>query len=110
MEFTGNNRELNWRRIVAIARASRSYLGPWFDSPDELMARIRDPWVGGRPMLPDGLPSRPAPRTANAYVATGHGMLGVTYGPATGKALRDYLLEGRRPAVLEPFSFARIGR
>jgi glycine/D-amino acid oxidase-like deaminating enzyme len=111
MEFTGHNRDLNWRRLVAIARASRQYLGPWFGSSDELVARIRDPWVGGRPMLPDGLPViDQLPNLPNAYVATGHGMLGVTYGPATGKALCEYFVDGRRPAVLAPFSFDRIGR
>jgi D-amino-acid dehydrogenase len=111
MEFSGRNRELDWRRVVAIARASRHYLGRWFDSSDELMARIRDPWVGGRPMLPDGLPIvDQLPNHTNAYLATGHGMLGVTFGPATGKALSDYILCGRRPAPLVPFSFDRLKR
>ena len=115
MEFSGHNRDLRWRRIVAIARASRPYLGRWFDSEDELMARIRDPWVGGRPMLPDGLPLIDRlPDHANVYVATGHGMLGVTFGPATGKALSDFVRTGRRPAAIAPFGFDRpwpsIGR
>ena len=62
MELSGNNRRLDWRRIVAVALASRHYLGPWFDDPDDLVALIRDPWVGGRPFLPDGLPvHRPGP-------------------------------------------------
>ncbi|MBM7857187.1 glycine/D-amino acid oxidase-like deaminating enzyme [Lentzea nigeriaca] len=41
----------------------------------------------------------------NVFVATGHGMLGVTLGPATGKALAEYYLTGRRPNVLDPFRF-----
>src|SRR5207248_63756 len=32
MELSGNNRNLDWRRIAAIANASRSYLGQWYDS------------------------------------------------------------------------------
>ena len=105
MELSGDNRRLNWRRVVAIARASRHYLGPWFDDQDDLPRLIRDPWVGARPLLPDGLPAIDrVPGHDNAYVATGHGMLGVTLGPATGRALADFMLTGRRPAVLAPFA------
>jgi D-amino-acid dehydrogenase len=32
-------------------------------------------------------------------------MLGVTPGPATGKALAEYFVSGRRPNVLDPFRF-----
>jgi D-amino-acid dehydrogenase len=111
MELSGNNNDLDWRRIVAIARGSRHYLGRWFDQPDELAGLIRDPWVGGRPFLPDGLPVIDRlPDDRNAFVATGHGMLGVTLGPATGRTLTDYILIGRRPDVLSPFCFGRIGR
>ncbi len=111
MELSGNNNRLDWRRIVAIARGSRHYLGPWFEHPDELAGLIRDPWVGGRPFLPDGLPVIDRlPGHDNAFVTTGHGMLGVTLGPATGNALTGYVLSSRRPAVLEPFQFARLHR
>jgi len=40
-------------------------------------------------------------------------MLGITLAPASGQALADYVLTGRRPALLEPFRlrrFARTGR
>lgn len=111
MELSGNNNRLDWRRVVAVARASRHYLGPWFDDPDDLVTLIRDPWVGGRPFLPDGLPVIDrVPGQPNAYAATGHGMLGVTLGPVTGRHLADYLVTGRRPEALAPFGFARLGR
>jgi glycine/D-amino acid oxidase-like deaminating enzyme len=110
MEFSGNNLRLDWRRVEAIAHASRHYLGDWFADRDELMALIRDPWVGGRPMLPDGLPLIDrVPTVDNAFIATGHGMLGVTLAPATGAALGEYITVGARPTALEPFSFARRG-
>lgn len=54
MELSGNNNRLDWRRVVAVALASRHYLGRWFDDPDDLVGLIRDPWVGGRPFLPTG--------------------------------------------------------
>ena len=108
MEFSGNNRRLDWRRVEAIADASRGYLGAWYETGDDLMGLIDSPWVGGRPMLPDGLPLVDrVPTTENAYAATGHGMLGVTLAPSTAAALRDFMESGLRPGVLEPFRFGR---
>jgi glycine/D-amino acid oxidase-like deaminating enzyme len=107
MEFSGNNRRMDWRRIVAVARGSRAYLGPWFSDPDDLATQIRDPWVGARPLLPDGIPLIDRV-DGNVFVATGHAMLGVTLGPATGSALADYLHTGKRPAILEPFRIDRL--
>jgi glycine/D-amino acid oxidase-like deaminating enzyme len=110
MELSGNNRNLDWRRVVAIAHASRRYLGRWYEHPDDLVALIHDPWVGGRPMFPDGLPALDLlPGVPNAYIATGHGMLGITLAPPSGQALAEYLVTGRRPAVLEPFRSDRFG-
>jgi D-amino-acid dehydrogenase len=64
--------------------------------------------AGGRPLLPDGLPVIDRlPGHDNAFLATGHGMLGVTLGPATGRALAGFLVTGRRPEVLHPFRFGR---
>ncbi len=109
MELSGNNRRLDWRRLVAVASASRHYLGDWYEHPDDLIGLIRDPWVGGRPLLPDSLPVIDRlPGAANAFVSPGHGMLGVTLAPASGRALSEYMLSGRRPGVLEPFRFDRF--
>jgi glycine/D-amino acid oxidase-like deaminating enzyme len=111
MELSGNNNRLDWRRIVAVALASRQYVGRWFDDPDDLVSQIRDPWVGGRPFLPDGLPVIDrVPGLSNAFAATGHGMLGVTLGPVTGHRLAEYVLTGRRPEALQPFRFDRLRR
>lgn len=108
MELSGNNNRLDWRRVVALARASRHYLGDWFTHADELPGLIRDPWVGGRPLLPDTLPVIDRlPGHANAFVSTGHGMLGVTLGPASGRAVAEFIRSGQRPAVLKPFRFDR---
>jgi D-amino-acid dehydrogenase len=109
MELSGNNNRLDWRRVVAVALASRHYLGRWFDDPDDLVGLIRDPWVGGRPFLPDGLPVIDrVPGHDNAFAATGHGMLGVTLGPVTGHRLAEYVVTGRRPEALVPFGFDRL--
>jgi len=59
--------------------------------------------------LPDGLPViGRVPGRDNAFVATGHGMLGVTLGPVIGRRLTEYVRTGRRPEALEPFRFDRL--
>ncbi|MFD0851885.1 FAD-dependent oxidoreductase, partial [Actinomadura adrarensis] len=37
------------------------------------------------------------------YVAGGHGMWGLTQGPATGRLLAEHIVTGRRPAALSGF-------
>jgi glycine/D-amino acid oxidase-like deaminating enzyme len=112
MELSGNNETLRRSRATAIARGVAQYIDGWDevtgngsgDDPEEL-------WVGSRPLTPDGLPTldRVTP-FENLYVATGHSMLGITLGPASGKALASYILSGKRPKLLEPFQLRRFQR
>jgi D-amino-acid dehydrogenase len=54
-------------------------------------------WVGLRPVTPDGIPYLgPAPHLSNLYVSTGHGMMGLSLGPVSGKLMAD-LLAGEKP-------------
>ena len=70
-----------------------------------------DEWVGLRPVTPDGLPAIGAvPGPDGLYVATGHGMLGLTLGPVTGKLLAESILDGRASLPLEPFDPGRFSR
>jgi len=65
--------------------------------------------MGFRPSMPDTVPviGRSA-RARNAFVAFGHGHLGLTAGAATGRAIAD-LAAGRPPAFdVGPFSPARF--
>lgn len=74
----GLDERFDARRVQAIANAAETVLG--------VTARPRLTWRGLRPCTPDGLPvigaHRRAPRTV---FATGHGMLGVTLAPLTGR-------------------------
>jgi D-amino-acid dehydrogenase len=109
MELSGNNRDLDWRRIVAIAHGSQPYLGDWYSQTEDLPRLVHDPWVGGRPMLPDGLPVLDQlPTVDNVYLATGHAMLGITLAPASGQAMAQLMLRGHRSAALEPFTLERL--
>ncbi len=104
MEFSGVNRRLDERRIQAMRRGVAESLE--VSGLDRAKA-----WVGMRPMVPDTLPIiGRLPGYRNAYVATGHQMLGMTLAPATGAALAHLIL-GTKPDVdLEPFSPMRTLR
>jgi len=105
MELSGVNERVDDRRVAAIVTAARPYLRP-LETADDPLALIDEVHVGMRPMFANGLPV--IDRVADGlFVSTGHAMMGVTLALSSATALRDYLLEGRRPAVLEPFRLRR---
>ncbi len=90
---------------VRLAEAARPYLAGW--QPDG--AAGARAWAGLRPSTSDGLPLIGAvPGLDGLFLATGHGMLGVTLAPATASALAPLVLEGRAAPELEPFAPARF--
>ncbi len=66
-------------------------------------------WVGARPCTPDGLPVIGPTRSPRIFVAGGHGMWGVTLGPATGRLLARTIVTGQPPPELAPFDPLRRG-
>jgi len=105
MELSGINRVLDRRRLATIRRVASAAIPGAFEG-----ARV-DEWVGMRPVTPDGLPVIGAlPGVKNVWIASGHQMLGVTLGPATGDALAALLLEGASEVDLGPFAPGRFGR
>lgn len=99
MEFSGYDSRLTPTRLRALVRGAHEYLlepeGP----------QHREDWYGWRPMTTDDLPIiGRAPGTANVWLATGHGMLGVSLSAVTGRLVAD-LLGGREP-VVDPTSCA----
>lgn len=104
MELSGVNLRMRPERLAAIRRAGDRYLAGWHGAEER-------PWVGMRPLTPDGLPLLGRlPGTANGFVATGHAMLGVTLAPATAEALAQLVLTGSSEANLAPFDPARFTR
>ncbi|WP_208544125.1 NAD(P)/FAD-dependent oxidoreductase [Nocardioides seonyuensis] len=97
MEFRPADAGLDTRRIEAIVNEARPLL-----LGAELGSR-RDEWVGARPCTPDGLPVIGPTKSPRVYVAGGHGMWGVTLGPATGQLLAERMVTGRLPVQLRPF-------
>lgn len=96
LELAGENLSLRPRRLDAIRKAAFDYLDCFTGSSEVA-------WAGLRQFLPDGLPVVGRVPTADGvFVATGHGMLGITLAPATAAALTPLVLEDRLDPVLEP--------
>jgi D-amino-acid dehydrogenase len=103
MELTGLDTGISRRRVDAVARAAGRYLRSW---PAD--ARPATVGSGLRPLTPDGLPVLGrVPNALGVWVASGHSMLGVTLGPASGEALAA-AIGGAQPDVLEPFDPSRF--
>ena len=99
MEFRPADAPLDQRRIEAIVRPARSYL------PGADWSAVTGRWVGSRPVTADGLPLIGRTQADGVYVAGGHGMWGMTLGPATGQLLAEYITTGlsaRGPGRVRP--------
>lgn len=93
MEFAGYDDTLNRKRLDALVRGAHEYLH------EPVGPEKREEWSGWRPMTWDDLPIiGRAPRHRNLWLATGHGMLGVSLSAITGRLIAD-LLTGRAPTV-----------
>jgi D-amino-acid dehydrogenase len=104
MELTGLDTSISLRRTRAIAAAAGRFLRGW--PANAAPVRVS---AGLRPLTPDGLPVIGAlPGAPGVWLASGHSMLGVTLGPATGAALAA-AMTGERPGVLRPFDPGRFG-
>ena len=104
-DLTGIDETLKRKRIDAIVRSSATFLKDW--EPDEIELE----WAGLRPYPSDGLPViGPVAGRKGVFVATGHGRMGITLGPVTGKLLAQVILKGSSPRELEPFRIERFRR
>ncbi len=102
-ELTGRDPALRRARLEAVVRAARPYLRDWTPSVEAIE------WAGFRPATPDSLPLiGPTPGLPDLYVATGHGMLGLTLAPATARLLAPLVLEARPAPDLQPFRLDRF--
>ena len=103
MELSGLNDRIRPERAAALPRGMATAVPGWPQGLDGLR-----PWVGPRPMTPDGLPLiGRAKGWSNLVLAAGHAMLGVTLAGSTGDAVAE-LLGGGAPEVLRPFDPARF--
>ena len=103
MEFSGFDTRLNERRLAALERGAREFLH------EPVGPQVRERWYGWRPMSRDDIPLiGRAPGHRHLWLATGHGMMGVSMSTGTGQLMAD-LIQGRQPAVdPAPFDPARF--
>ena len=89
MQLGELNESIDPRRLAGILKSIPQYMPLFKPSHFEGI----EPWVGLRPVSPDGLPY--IGRTGlvrNLVVATGHAMMGVSLGPITGELVAQILL------------------
>lgn len=68
-----------------------------------------EPWLGRRPALPDGLPIiGRAPKVDGMWLAFGHGHLGFTQGPITGRLVAEAICGEPTLVDLAPFRAERF--
>lgn len=98
LELSGLDLSIQPRRVDTLLPAVLQYIA----------LRIKptgvENWSGLRPCTPDGLPVIGRSRSLdNLVIATGHGMLGISLGPITGKLVAQ-LVAGEATSIdLNPF-------
>jgi D-amino-acid dehydrogenase len=110
MEIAGMDLSINRQRVEGIIRSATQYY-PQFRKID--FAGIK-PWAGLRPCPPDGMPCIGRGRdwfNNNLIVATGHGMMGISLAPITGRIVAQ-IISGEQPQfdlrLLHPQRFDRL--
>ncbi|HYC30077.1 MAG TPA: FAD-dependent oxidoreductase, partial [Chitinophagaceae bacterium] len=105
MEITSMNVPARMKRVKGILDAVKRYY-PEFEIP---MPRAEDVWYGYRPCSADGLPYLGrANKVNNLIVATGHSMLGLSLGAATGKLVAEIANERAPSMNIAPFDTNRF--
>jgi D-amino-acid dehydrogenase len=107
VEFAGLDAPPNWRRARVLLRHGQAMFPGLPRAVGEDRVAV---WMGFRPSMPDSLPVIGRTRRyPNAFLAFGHGHVGLIGAPMTGRTIAD-LVAGRAPAIdIGPFSAARFG-
>jgi len=101
MELGAKDLSINQARLAGMEEAIKAFY-PGLAKLDVKQDGSRDQaWVGMRPCSPDGLPYLGAlPHASNIVVAAGHGMMGMSMGPATGLLASQILCGAKLPLDL----------
>jgi D-amino-acid dehydrogenase len=105
MEVGKINSKVNMNRVRGIVESVPKYF-PNFKP--ELPAE-KDIWFGFRPVSPDGMPYIGlSSKYNNLAIATGHAMIGLSLGPATGKLICEALNGPVTTMNMSPFAVDRF--
>ena len=91
LELAGYDASINQTRVQAIIDSIGRHL-PHLNPPEGI---IETTWSGYRPCTPTGLPLiGKTEEYENLFLATGHGMIGVSLANITGKLIQETICEG----------------
>ncbi|WP_454801507.1 NAD(P)/FAD-dependent oxidoreductase [Mucilaginibacter phyllosphaerae] len=104
MEIGKINQQINMNRVAGIVESIPKY----FPGFKPATPQPKDIWFGFRPCSPDGLPYIGlSGKYSNLAIATGHGMMGLSLAPATGKLIDEVLNEKTTSAGISQFAANR---
>ncbi len=106
VELAGLAAPPDWRRARILLTQGRKMLpGLAASYPDERISM----WMGHRPSLPDSLPALGRSRASpDVIYAFGHGHVGMTAAPMTGKIVADLVAGRPAPIDIAPFDPGRF--
>ena len=105
MEITSHKTPPRMNRVQGILDAVKRFY-PDFDVPMPTLDKI---WYGYRPCSADGLPYiGRTKKIANAVIATGHSMLGLSLGAGTGKLVSEIINNQPSSMNMTPFTVERF--
>lgn len=105
MEITSTKAPPQKKRVAGILNSVKKFFPQW-DIPLPEMEQV---WYGYRPCSADGLPYIDrVPKWNNCIVATGHSMLGISLGAATGKLVSELADEKETSMPVNAFRLDRF--
>jgi len=103
-EFAGLDAEPNYARADALYKVFKQVF-PALKPPDEKATR----WMGRRPGTPDSVPViGPSTTASNVWYGFGHGHMGLTWGPSTGRMIADMIDKVTPNLDLTPYRINRF--
>lgn len=105
MELDKINDRINMNRVKGIVESVPNY----FPDLHPAVPAQKDIWFGFRPSSPDGLPYiGRSQKLQNLVLATGHGMMGLSLGAATGKLVSQIVDEKSTSMSINAFEPERL--
>jgi D-amino-acid dehydrogenase len=106
VELAGLDAPPDWRRAQILLTQGRKMLPGLAAQHAEDQVSV---WMGHRPALPDSLPVIGASRASRDVIyAFGHGHVGMTAAPMTGRIVADLVVGRSAPIDIAPFAAGRF--